>query len=194
MTTEERTRGKNENSAAAQMISTKPLHRFIQKEPKCLGIVIVICGSAELLMGFQLATDTATTSCEIYVPFWQGLLFLVCGNLSIYTEAHPSKKMVTVSLAMYIVSLFGIGVSVGYRIFSLSHIVYLGYRGSRGDEWLRFRAGQLLAIEAILFSFSLCVSVLLIFLTVIARLALKSTHTGVIIQQIPAPQSDTPSS
>lgn len=38
---------------------------------------------------------------------------------------------------------------------------------------------QLLGVEGVLFISSLCVLVLLIFLCVIARLALKSTHTQV---------------
>ncbi|KAM7389704.1 hypothetical protein PAMP_023667 [Pampus punctatissimus] len=139
-------RDMNQEANHRAVMSSKPLHRFIQKEPKSLGIVIVICGCAELLMGFQLANESVTTSIGIYVPFWQGALFLICGNLSIYTEVHPSKKMEL---------LFG--------------------------------------IEGLLMTYSLCVSVLLIFLCVIARLSLKSTRTQVIIQNIPPPLSNTTS-
>lgn len=37
-------------------------------------IVIVIFGCAELLMGFQLASESVVTSYKIYIPFWQGVL------------------------------------------------------------------------------------------------------------------------
>nr|XP_046261532.1 membrane-spanning 4-domains subfamily A member 4D-like isoform X2 [Scatophagus argus] len=179
-TSTENTNG-NENQEV--QMSSKPLHRFVQREPRSLGIVIVVFGCAELLMGLHLTRESVLTSCVIYIPYWQGLLFLVCGNLSIYTEVHPSKKMVTVCLAMYVVSLFGIVVSVVYRLYCFSHYIFLSYRSSN----------QLFSIEAILFTSSLCVSALLIFLCAVARLALKSTHTQVIVQHTSAPQSDTTS-
>ncbi|XP_041800410.1 uncharacterized protein LOC121611784 [Chelmon rostratus] len=199
-TATERTTGKNGGEGADQrvLMSSKPLHRFIQQEPKSLGIVIVIFGCAELLMGFNLATESTVTSYNIYIPFWQGLLFLVCGNLSIYTEAHPSKRMVTVCLAMYLISLFGIIVSAGYRIHCFLHYSWLRHRMYWAHEWMTDdwslrRGDQLTGVEGLLFTSSLCVFVLLIFLCVIARLALKSTRTQVIVQFVPPPLSDTPS-
>ncbi|TMS17095.1 Membrane-spanning 4-domains subfamily A member 4D [Larimichthys crocea] len=146
-------------------------------------IVIVIFGCAEFLMGFHLASENVITSYKIYTPYWQGFLFIVCGSLSIYTGLHPSKKMVTVSLAMYIMSILGIVVSVGYRIFSFAHLSDLRYRTRWGDysDWGFYRMEQLLVVEIILFISSLCVSVLLIFLCAVARLALKSTHTQIAI-------------
>ncbi|XP_044061323.1 uncharacterized protein LOC122880353 isoform X2 [Siniperca chuatsi] len=162
------------------LMSSKPLHRFVQKEPKCLGIVILIFGCAELLMGFQLASESVHTACQI--PFWQGVLFLICGIVSIYTEVHPSKKMVTVCL-----------VSVGYRIYCLTKYSYLRYMAGWREDWSLYRVEQLFRIEGILFTSSLCVSVLLIFLCTVARLTLRSTHTQVIVQRILAPPSDTTS-
>ncbi|XP_056143686.1 membrane-spanning 4-domains subfamily A member 15 isoform X2 [Lampris incognitus] len=111
----------NKEADCNQMVSSsKPLHRFVKGEPRCVGIVILFFGCAEVLMGFVLARVEYETSNYIYVPFWQGALFLISGNLSIYTEIHPSKKMVTVCLAMYIVALLGLPVSIGCRIRYLS--------------------------------------------------------------------------
>ncbi|KAG7999399.1 Transmembrane and coiled-coil domain-containing protein 6 [Nibea albiflora] len=115
-------------------------------------IAIVIFGCAEFLMGIHLNIEDAITSYRIYIPLWQGFL-------------------VTVSLAMYIMTILGIVASLGYRIFSIFHILF--YR--------MFLQGQLLAVEIILFISSLCVSVLLIFLCAVARLALKSTRTQVTV-------------
>lgn len=95
--------------------------------------------------------------------------FLACGNLSIYTEIHPSKKMVgilwfytlfwpgisfsfsitclilldfsfsqvTVCLAMYVISLLGIIISAGFRVYCLTFYSYLNYRTrySPDPEW-----------------------------------------------------------
>lgn len=180
----------NQDGDKRELLSTKPLHRFVQREPKSLGIVILIFGCAELLMGFQLAAEPEKTSNFLYVPFWQGALFIVCGVLSVYTGIHPSKKMVTVCLAMYVVSLFGILFSVGSRIAFMTMLnrpYYYRHRDSDGE-----REELLMVIEALLFVCSLCVSVLLIFLCCVARLALKSTRTQLILHQIAPPVTETP--
>ncbi|XP_061582261.1 membrane-spanning 4-domains subfamily A member 4D-like [Cololabis saira] len=184
--------GKDGNQEADNtvLLSGKPLHRFVQKEPRNLGIVILMFGCAELLMGFQLSADNVYTSNRIYIPFWQGALFLVCGVLSIYTELHPSKKMVTICLSMYVVSILGIIVSLGYRIHCFVRIPYYYYMYS-GDFGESYQLEQVISVEGILFTSSLCVSGLLIFLSVIARFALKSTHTQLIVHHISSPQSDT---
>ncbi|XP_049898143.1 uncharacterized protein LOC126388858 [Epinephelus moara] len=191
-TTRERTTTGNDGNQAAvnmELMSGKPLHRFVRNEPRSLGIVMLVFGCAELLMGFPLAKQGVRTSWTIYIPLWQGALFLVCGNLSIYTEIHPSKKMVTVSLAMYVVTLLGIFVSVGYRISTLiEYTFFYYYNGWYNDE--STGNGMLTGIESILLTSSVCVLALLIFLSTIARLALKSTHSQVIFQHIPTPRSD----
>ncbi|XP_041653372.1 membrane-spanning 4-domains subfamily A member 4D-like [Cheilinus undulatus] len=196
-TTRERTTGKDENQGVDSKVlgGNKPLHRFVQKEPRSLGIVILIFGCAEILMGFHLASEDLTNSFKIYIPFWQGILFLVCGSLSIYTEIHPSKKMVTVSLAMYVVSLLGLLVSCGFRIVSFTEYEELswGYSYRDKDHWDVYRTNQIYGIEGLLFTSSLCVLVMLIFLCVIARLALRSTRTQVILQHIVTPQGETTS-
>lgn len=169
-----------------ELLSTKPLHRFVQREPKSLGIVILIFGCAELFMGFQMTADPEKTSNYLYVPFWQGVLFIVCGILSIYAGIHPSKKMVTVCLAMYVVSLLGILFSIGSRIAFLCILTDVFYRFR--DRMGHTERGQILiATEAILLVCSLCVSVLLIFLSCVSRLALKSTRTQVVLHQIAPP-------
>ncbi|XP_062281163.1 membrane-spanning 4-domains subfamily A member 4D-like isoform X2 [Scomber scombrus] len=136
-TTTDRTTGKDGNQEADHrvLMSSKPLHRFVQREPRSLGIAILICGCAEVLMGIQLASEHVGTSSAIYTPFWQGALFLLCGSLSIYTEVYPSKKMVTVCLSMYVVSLLGIVVSIGYRIQCFAHYGYLKYSQYYDREW-----------------------------------------------------------
>ncbi|XP_034086880.1 uncharacterized protein LOC117555921 isoform X1 [Gymnodraco acuticeps] len=191
-TTRERSTAKDGNKAADQevLMSSKPLHRFVQREPRDVGIAILIFGCAEVMMGFTLSGERdAFTSFGIYTSFWQGTLFLVCGSLSIYTELRPSKKMVTVCLSMYVVSLLGIIVSLVYRIRIFSYLRYLTFY--RRESLSLQRLHQICAIEALLFTCSLFVAGLLIFLCVIARLALKSTRTQIIVRHIPAPPTDT---
>lgn len=188
------TTGKNGNQEVDQdtLMSNKPLHRFVQREPRVVAIAVVIFGCAELLMGFNLRGEETTTSYDIYAPLWQGALFVISGSLTIYTETHPSKKMVTVSLAMYIISILGILVSAGHRIYCLLHLT-LGRFWRWRDGWHTYRSEQLSVIEGILFTSSLFQFGLLVFLCVIARLALKSTRTQIIVQHIASPASTTTS-
>ncbi|MED6273539.1 hypothetical protein CHARACLAT_007453 [Characodon lateralis] len=59
------------------LMSSKPLHRFVQKQPRSLGIVILVFGCAEVLMGIVLASDSMKSSFNLYIPFWQGSLSTV---------------------------------------------------------------------------------------------------------------------
>ncbi|XP_061755916.1 membrane-spanning 4-domains subfamily A member 4D-like isoform X1 [Nerophis ophidion] len=190
-TTSEVTRGQ-QNADLKASPSSKPLHRFLQKEPQSLGVAIGICGCAELIMGCVLFRETMTTSGKAYIPFWQGGLFLICGILSVYTGVCPSKKMVTVCLSMYVMSILGVFVSSIYRIISFFFYWFVLWQFF-ADPMGYNRAMQLLALDCIMVTFSACVAVILIFLSVVARLALKSTNTQVIFQRISTPQTDTTS-
>ncbi|KAM4586950.1 uncharacterized protein V3H82_005690 [Fundulus diaphanus] len=190
-TTVERT-GEDEDQKTSNILlmSSKPLHRFVQKQPRTLGIVVLIFGCAEVMMGFVLAFDSSDypiNSFKVYVPLWQGILFFICGVLSIYAELHPSKNMVTTCLAMYVVSMLGIIVSFGIRISIIMHYSFLhNWRGRNSYDV------QVACVEYILFGSSLCVFAFLIFLSTIARLALKSTKTQQLIVQhiVMRPQSE----
>ncbi|KAM8848114.1 membrane-spanning 4-domains subfamily A member 4A-like [Synchiropus picturatus] len=182
--------GRNQDSEPEHTIlmSSKPLHRFVQKEPRSLGIVLVLLGCGELLLGANLMDGRRDDPYNLYVPFWLGAEFVLCGSLSIFTGAKPSKKMVTVCLAMYIISIFGLIIAAGYRIDYVVHLVHRPFlSGMFDDDWRLRTTDLLIGIECVLFVLSLCVSVLLIFLSNVARLALKSTHTQVIFQQVQAP-------
>ncbi|KAJ8382377.1 hypothetical protein SKAU_G00031550 [Synaphobranchus kaupii] len=150
----------------------KPLHRFLKGEPKCLGIAVLFFGCGEMLLGIPLAT-VGHSSADLYIPFWLGALFVISGNLSIYTEVHPSKKMVTVCLSMYVVTLLGIFVSLCNRPYIMARL----------DDSTSLLSGQILAAESVLLTLSLCISPILIFLASCARAALRSTKTQVIVQQ-----------
>ncbi|XP_015251877.1 PREDICTED: uncharacterized protein LOC107098620 isoform X2 [Cyprinodon variegatus] len=171
----------------AMMKHSKPLHRFTQNQPRSFGIVVLMFGCAEVVMGFVMAGADLQTSFSLYIPFWQGTMFLVCGVLSIYTELHPSKKTVTICLAMSVVSMLGIVLSFGYRIYFLIDSTYPYSYYNKGP----YLEAQLSIVVGMLFGSSLFVFGVLVFFAVIARAALKSTHDQVIIQHIAMqPQSE----
>ncbi|XP_054890440.1 membrane-spanning 4-domains subfamily A member 4D-like [Poeciliopsis prolifica] len=183
-TVAEKPTGENENQKLDEslLLSSKPLHRFVRKQPRSFGIVILMFGFAEVVMGCAMADNVMENSFKIYIPFWQGTLFITCGVLSIYTELRPSKKMVTVSLAMYVVSLLGIIVSIirriGLIVFYTWHLTH-------------YQVVLFLWVEGILFASSLLVLAFLIFLSAIAGYALRSTRSQIIVQHfVMHPQSE----
>uniref|UniRef100_A0A0E9XKG8 Uncharacterized protein n=1 Tax=Anguilla anguilla TaxID=7936 RepID=A0A0E9XKG8_ANGAN len=155
----------------------KPLHRFLNAEPRCLGIAVLFFGCGELLLGIPLSI-VGDTFDILYVPFWQGALFVISGNLSIYTGGHPSKKMVTVCLSMYVVTLLGIFLSLWCRVHTLITMSFWYYGNAE-----KIMRGQVLTAESVLLTLSLSLSPVLIFLACRARAALKSTKTQVIVQR-----------
>ncbi|XP_035273816.1 uncharacterized protein si:ch1073-291c23.2 isoform X2 [Anguilla anguilla] len=138
----------------------KPLHRFLNAEPRCLGIAVLFFGCGELLLGIPLS------------------IFVISGNLSIYTGGHPSKKMVTVCLSMYVVTLLGIFLSLWCRVHTLITMSFWYYGNAE-----KIMRGQVLTAESVLLTLSLSLSPVLIFLACRARAALKSTKTQVIVQR-----------
>uniref|UniRef100_A0A668SP39 Uncharacterized protein n=1 Tax=Oreochromis aureus TaxID=47969 RepID=A0A668SP39_OREAU len=129
MTREEGTTERNGDQGTSSNVpmSSKPLHRFVRKEPRSLGVTHQI--------------------------------------------SKVLNKQMTVCLALYVVSIFGIVISFLYRIihfFSYPHFYMLNH--------LNRTSALLQSIEAILLTSSFCVLVILIFLATVARFALKSTH------------------
>ncbi|PWA23607.1 hypothetical protein CCH79_00006072 [Gambusia affinis] len=148
----EKPTGENENQKLDEtlLLSSKPLHRFVQKQPRSFGIVILMFGCAEVVMGCAMANNDMETSFRIYIPFWQGTL-------------------VTASLAMYVVSLLGIIVTIARRIGLISFYIWK-------FRYSHYHAIEFLCVEGILLASSLLVSAFLIFLSTIAGYALRSTR------------------
>lgn len=115
------------------LMSNKPLHRFLRKDPTSFGISILIFGCAEMLMGFQLAYVHSMASIEMYYPFGEGALFAACGILSICTNRHPSKRMVTACLALYIASILAFFVFLACRIVVFHWTLMMWYRSHTRD-------------------------------------------------------------
>ncbi|KAL2077744.1 hypothetical protein ACEWY4_027248 [Coilia grayii] len=150
----------------------KPLHRFLRIQPKFIGTVLVFFGCNEMMMGFTLIHDIKT-SATIYIPFWQAALLAICGSLSIHSHSYPSKKLVTVCLAMYIVTILGGFVSVFFRLVLLLGLSF------HYDAYY----AQLISTEALLLTSTLLVIVLLIILCSYANASLRSSNTQVIFRQ-----------
>ncbi|CAL8330285.1 unnamed protein product [Gadus morhua 'NCC'] len=157
------------------VMNSKPLHLFIKRETQTLGIVVLMFGCAELLMASEFFFIYNLS--YVYMTFGQGAVFFICGILSISSVRHPSKKCVTICLAMYVVTLIGIAISTLINIKFFADLFHY-FEHELPSHLMKN------VIEAILFLCSLCVSGLLIFLSTAARRALKSTQSQVIVQHV----------
>ncbi|KAB5518435.1 hypothetical protein PHYPO_G00165870 [Pangasianodon hypophthalmus] len=164
----------------------KPLHRFLRGEPRSVGIVLLFLGLCMFLFGIPLKGDIMETSAENYSPFWLGILYFICGVLYIQSERNTTKKMVTISLVFSILAI--LGTLVGAIIFSktlASHSYhYMMYPENFNDNETQVTVEhymQLYSLEAVFLFHSLVAGVILIAMTVFARLALRSTHTQMFV-------------
>ncbi|XP_041930752.1 membrane-spanning 4-domains subfamily A member 4D-like [Alosa sapidissima] len=163
----------------------KPLHRFLAGQPRYIGIAIMFFGCNELMLGLPLIRETIMTSVRLYTPFWQGALFMICGSLSIHTHSYPSKKLVTVCLAMYIVTILGGCFTLIFRLIAITDIsgmLYYTFDDDGDDAYVRL--AQLKITEAVLYTSTIVVIILLICLCCFAKRSLKSSNTQVIMRQV----------
>ncbi|KAL7406039.1 hypothetical protein ABVT39_012213 [Epinephelus coioides] len=84
---------------------SKPLHRFMQGQPKIIGIVVLILGSSFFIFCTSMMLVHYNQISPLQPGIVLAILYLVCGSLYIVTENKPTKKTVTMSLALSIVSL-----------------------------------------------------------------------------------------
>ncbi|KAL7841836.1 hypothetical protein SRHO_G00255270 [Serrasalmus rhombeus] len=177
---------------------SKPLHRFLRAEPKTVGIVMILMGFGLFLFGIPLKMDTVDNSSDIYSSFWLGFLYLTCGVLYILAERKPTKKIVTASLALSIVSTLGsifaaidfikamvvISHSHQYRLYNL----YESENITELEAVVEQRYTSVYSLEAVFLFHSLIGGGILIVMTVFARMALRSsrTQTVVVMRNLPS--------
>ncbi|KAF5895640.1 membrane-spanning 4-domains subfamily A member 15-like, partial [Clarias magur] len=160
---------------------SKPLHRFLKGEPKTVGIVLLFLGLCLFIFGIPLKHDIAETSAETYSPFWLGILYFICGILYIQSERNPTKKIVTISLALSIIAI--LGTIIGAIIFSKTlivhshHMMYADPVDINETDSTMEHYMQIYSLEAVFLFHSLIAGVILIAMSVFARLALRSSHT-----------------
>lgn len=105
---------------------TKPLHRFIKGQPKIIGIIVLVLGTSVFTVTAVLVEERDTRFIWTAIPpgFVQGTLYIICGILYILTEHTPTKKTVTISLALSIVSLLATIWTILHVLPNLVHGYY----------------------------------------------------------------------
>ncbi|CAG5853623.1 unnamed protein product [Menidia menidia] len=100
-------RGNNGSLQGTTLGGTKPLHRFLKGQPKIMGTVVLIMGVSFFIFSIAVTTGQSYHTLWAAIPpgFLLGTLFVISGILYILTEVNPTKKTVTISLALSIVSI-----------------------------------------------------------------------------------------
>ncbi|XP_010732709.2 membrane-spanning 4-domains subfamily A member 4A [Larimichthys crocea] len=169
---------------------TKPLHRFIKGQPKITGIVVLVLGLSLFIVSIAIMPTAIEHILAIIPPsVLLGLLFIICGILYILTEHNPTKKTVTISLALSIVTLLVACWSMLHIIpsFLNGHYYYSHYDFM--DDNVTEETVQLLlsnmnmstCVEALYFFYTLVGAIILIVMSALAGAALRSTKSQAII-------------
>uniref|UniRef100_A0AAQ5X062 Uncharacterized protein n=1 Tax=Amphiprion ocellaris TaxID=80972 RepID=A0AAQ5X062_AMPOC len=106
---------------------SKPLHRFIKGQPKIIGTVLLVLGTSFFVSTVALMVDHPVQHyiwTSIPPSFLMGVLFIICGILYIITEHNPTKKTVTISLALSIVSILATAWTLLHTLPDLGHYHY----------------------------------------------------------------------
>ncbi|XP_059374203.1 membrane-spanning 4-domains subfamily A member 15-like, partial [Carassius carassius] len=166
---------------------SKPVHRFLRGQPKSIGVVLVMMGIGLFMFGIPMTTQSyVPTLDEQFTPFWIGILFFICGLLYILSERNPSKKIITASLALNIISIIG----VLFALLEFSRVIvainyYEGqmYENQNGEEELYARQHFMFIrdMELVFCCHSLIGGVLLVTMSFFARAALRSSRSQVFV-------------
>ncbi|CAN9506926.1 unnamed protein product [Ophioblennius macclurei] len=184
----------------------KPLHRFLRGQPKIIGTVVLVLGTSFVIVTSATVIDLHEMQIwpKLPVNLVLGLLFIASGILYVVTDHNPTKKTVTVSLALSIISILGVGWT-GIRIIPHIGSYYsFKYRPRNEvyyDEYITTEyyvaysspeaVEMVTAFEAILMFYSFSGAIIFIVMSALAGAALRSTKSQAIVMMRIMP-TDTP--
>ncbi|XP_016331611.1 membrane-spanning 4-domains subfamily A member 4D-like isoform X2 [Sinocyclocheilus anshuiensis] len=158
-------------------------------------VVLVMMGIGLFMFAIPMNVQSdAPISADQLTPFWLGVLFSICGLLYILSERNPSKKMITASLALSIISVIGVlsalvefsrAIAGIYR----THWVTMYENHTEEEEiYAEQHYMPMKNMELVFFCHSLIGGVLLVVMTFFARAALRSSRTQavVVMRELPS--------
>lgn len=195
--------GPRENNGSVQTTTTtaggtKPLHRFIKGQPKIVGTILLVLGTSMFAVAAVLIEDRDTPYILTAIPpgFLQGTLYIICGILYIITDHNPTKKTVTISLALSIVTLLGTIWTILHILpdFANSHVTHEVYMEGNVTKVLVlpvFRDESMgKCLDAIFLVKIFLGGVVFVVMSVLGGIALRSTNSQAIVVMTAA-QTDT---
>ncbi|XP_061881842.1 uncharacterized protein LOC133632972 [Entelurus aequoreus] len=180
--------GNNESLQANRVGGSKPLHRFMKAQPQSVGVAVVILGVSFIIASIIMAEDHPAHDLWRNTPLGYiiGIKFLTCGVLYIITEHNPTKKTVTASLALSIVTVIFSSVMI---FFLIPDMVNHGFKGLdmydmdnttaiEDDTWVVSQPEALgMTTEAIFIFYMFVGLIIVLVMSVLAGAALRSTKS-----------------
>ncbi|XP_060924630.1 uncharacterized protein LOC132998903 [Limanda limanda] len=172
---------------------SKPLHRFMKGQPKTIGVVVLVLGSSFFIISIAIAGELSSYSVWRITPsvIIQAILLIICGIMYILTEHNPTKKTVTISLALSIVSILSslwIDLLIlpnliqnhYYRPFIYDYNITVSDEGSHHEAMGR-------SLEWIFIIYTFVAAIILIVMSTLAGAALRSTKSQAVVMMMAAP-------
>ncbi|XP_071346263.1 uncharacterized protein [Trachinotus anak] len=193
--------GTNASLQTTTVGGIKPLHRFIKGQPKITGIIVLVLGTSFFILSIAIVGDSASEPIWQAIPpgFLLGTLFTTCGILYILTEHNPTKKTVTISLALSIVTILGVFWTILHMLpYLIHHRFYWHYDFAEDNitelddaSWSFSHEAMGLTMEAIFVFYSFVGAIIFIVMSTLAGAALRSTKSQAIVVMTAAP-TETP--
>ncbi|XP_036950214.1 uncharacterized protein LOC119017582 [Acanthopagrus latus] len=181
--------GNNASPQDTTIGGSKPLHRFMKGQPKNVGVIVLVLGSGFFIISISLRQLNILHSWAIIPPgLLLGTLFITCGILFIVTEHNPTKKTVTASLALSIMTLLGSCWTILHLIPSVIYTSsYKHYEiledniTETEDTWSSSYEAMGLSLESIYLFYSFVGLIILIIMSALAGSALRSSKSQAIV-------------
>ncbi|KAJ0002075.1 hypothetical protein NQD34_001871 [Periophthalmus magnuspinnatus] len=168
----------------------KPLHRFIKGQPKIVGIIVLVLGTSIFTVTAVVVEDRDVHYISTVIPpgFLQGTLYIICGVLYILTEHYPTKKTVTISLALSIVTLLGTLWTILHILPDLAHMQYVRHyeymeeNVTESDYFTSLQYENMgRSLEVILLIKFLMGGIIFVVMSTLGGIALRSTNSQAIV-------------
>ncbi|KAK2854228.1 hypothetical protein Q5P01_006889 [Channa striata] len=182
--------GNDASHQSTTLGGSKPLHRFMKGQPKLVGIIMLAFGVSFLIVPLSVNNNSGVHRIltSISPVLLMGTLFLISGILYILTEHNPTKKTVTVSLALSIVTILFAVWSVlqmisGIRFHHYGHYDYSDDNATETDdtEWSTYSENMGLCLDALFLFYTLASIVIYIIMSSLAGAALRSTKSQAVV-------------
>ncbi|KAI3377776.1 hypothetical protein L3Q82_008915 [Scortum barcoo] len=176
--------------------ASKPLHRFLKGQPKIVGIVVLVLGSSFFIVSIACMSNTVQYIWTVIPPgLLLGVLFSVSGILYILAEHNPTKKMITASLALSIVTILVVCWTIIHIVPRIIHGHYYRHYDYYDDNtteteeatWTSYYAAMEISFEAVYLFYSFVGIITFITMSTLAGIAVRSTKSQAIVVMTAVP-------
>ncbi|XP_056881208.1 uncharacterized protein si:ch1073-291c23.2 isoform X1 [Takifugu flavidus] len=174
---------------------SKPLHYFMKGQPKITGSALLVLGCSFFIICVTVVRESSHHMWTVFPPgVLLGIMFIICGILYIVTEYNTTKKTVTISLALTIVTILGIFWTILQIILNIHfrhhdytiHDIYDNVTET-AMQWSEYHEAMAVSIEVVYLCYCLMCVVVFIVMSVLAGAALRSTKSQAIVVMTTAP-------